>query len=104
MKLKYIVPILFLALLATACSSDDDENNTPPVINEVEGLTKIQDIVNNNHTIELYSESGHFYTGYNQVSLRIKDHTTNTFSKMLQSAGCQSCKCQPCNMPVLILL
>lgn len=80
MKLKYILPILFLALLSTACSSDDDNNNsTPPVINEVEGLTKIQDIVNNNHTIELYSKSGHFYTGYNNISLRIKDNTTDTF-------------------------
>ena len=37
MNLKYILPILFIALLFTACSSDDDENNTPPVINEVEG-------------------------------------------------------------------
>ncbi|PWK17231.1 hypothetical protein [Xanthomarina spongicola] len=79
MKLKYILPILFIALMSTACSSDDDNNDTPPVINEVEGLTKIQDIINNNHTIELWSKSGDFYTGYNDVSIRIKDNTNNTF-------------------------
>ena len=79
MKLKYILPILFIALMSTACSSDDDNNDTPPVINEVEGLTKIQDIINNNHTIELWSKSGDFYTGYNDVSIRIKDNTNNIF-------------------------
>ncbi|TYA55929.1 hypothetical protein [Formosa maritima] len=79
MKLKYILPILFIAILSTACSSDDDNNDNPPVINEVEGLTKIQDITNNTHTIELYSESGYFYTGYNEISIRIKDNTNNTF-------------------------
>lgn len=79
MKLIYILPILFIALLSTACSSDDDNNDTPPVINEVEGLTKIQDITNNTHTIELYSKSGYFYTGYNDISIRIKDNTNNMF-------------------------
>lgn len=79
MKLKYILPILFIALLSTACTSDDDNNDTPPTVNEVEGLTKIQDIVNNNHTIELYSKSGYFNTGYNEISLRIKENTNNTF-------------------------
>ncbi len=80
MKLKYILPILFIALLSTACSSDDDNNiDTPPTVNEVEGLIKIQDIENNNHTIELYSKSGYFNTGYNEISLRIKENTNNTF-------------------------
>ena len=78
MKLKYILPILFIAILSTACSSDDDNNN-PPSINEVEGLTKIQDLTNNTHTIEVYSESGYFETGYNDISIRIKDNETNTF-------------------------
>ncbi|MCX7547280.1 hypothetical protein OS188_04860 [Xanthomarina sp. F1114] len=79
MKLKYILPILFIALFSTACSSDDDNNDQPPVINEVEGLTKIQDFTNNNHTIELWSETGHFKTGYNDISVRIKDNTSNSF-------------------------
>ncbi|MFL0353646.1 hypothetical protein [Xanthomarina sp. GH4-25] len=79
MKLKYIVLILFMALFTTACSTDDDTNDSPQEISEVEGLTKIKEIINNSHTIELYSESGYFITGYNEVSLRIKDHTNDTY-------------------------
>ncbi|GGG58847.1 hypothetical protein [Bizionia arctica] len=79
MKLKYILPVLFIALLSTACSSDDDNNDTVPEINEVDGLTMVQEIENSNHTIELYNNSGYFYTGYNDVSIRIKDNTTDTF-------------------------
>jgi hypothetical protein len=81
MKLKYILPILFIAILSTACSSDDDDNDVPPVTNEVEGLTKIQDLTNSTHTIELYNKTGMFYTGYNTVSVRIKDNTTNDYSE-----------------------
>lgn len=81
MKLKYILPVLFIALFSAACSSDDDNNDTPPETSEVDGLTKIQDITNNNHTIELWSKSGRFYTGYNDVSIRIKDNATNIFFK-----------------------
>lgn len=77
MKLKYIFPILFIALFTTACSTDDDES--PETINETEGLIKIQDIVNDDHTIELYSENGVFKTGYNKVSIRIKNNSDKTF-------------------------
>ncbi|WP_412987801.1 hypothetical protein [Pontimicrobium sp. IMCC45349] len=78
MKLKYILPILFIALFTTACSSDDDNNNNTQ-INEVEGLTKIQDIVNSNHTIELFNKTGIFYTGYNHVTFRIKNTDDDTY-------------------------
>ncbi|MEC3905885.1 hypothetical protein VOI54_02525 [Tamlana sp. 2201CG12-4] len=76
MKLKYILPVLFMALLTIACSTDNDD--TPP-INDIEGLVKIQDITNNNHSIELYNETGVFTTGYNKVTLRIKNNSDNTY-------------------------
>jgi hypothetical protein len=74
MKLKYILPILFISLFNIACSSDDDT----PVINEIEDLLKVKDITNDTHTIEVFTKSGMFNTGYNHVSIRIKDNT-NTF-------------------------
>ena len=77
MKLKYIFYLLFIALFASACSTDDDE--TPQTINEIEGLIKIQDIVNTNQTIELYSKTGTFQTGYNDVSLRIKNNSDQSY-------------------------
>tara|TARA_R110002049_G_scaffold307773_2_gene509425 strand:- start:11721 stop:12566 length:846 start_codon:yes stop_codon:yes gene_type:complete len=76
MKLIYIVPILSLAFFATSCSTDNDDD---AVVNEVAGLVKIQDIANSNHTIELFNQSGVFHTGYNAISIRIKDNVTNAY-------------------------
>ncbi len=76
MKLKYIVPILFIGLFTLACSTDDD--NTP-VINEIENLVKIQEIKNSSHTIELYNKTGTFNTGYNNITIRIKDNIDNSY-------------------------
>lgn len=80
MKLKYIIPVLFISLF-TSCSSDDDNDIAP--VNEVENLVKVKDITNDTHTIELYTQNGKFYTGYNDVSIRIKD---NTDKKYIESA------------------
>jgi len=74
MKLKYIIPLIGIALF-TACSTDNDD--TP--INEIENLIKVQDFVSTNHTIELFSETGLLNTGYNTVSLRIKDNTNDHY-------------------------
>lgn len=77
MNIKYIIPILFVSLFFTACS--DDDNDISSEINEVEGLLKIQDISNDTHTIELFSKSGVFTTGYNAISMRLKDDATNNY-------------------------
>ncbi|WP_417199426.1 hypothetical protein [Bizionia sp.] len=78
MKLKYILPVLFIALFTTACSEDDTNFDTP-IVNEMEGLNKVQELTNSTHTIELFNTSGRFYTGYNAISVRIKDNTTNDY-------------------------
>lgn len=78
MKLKYILPVLFIALFTTACSEDDTNFDTP-IVNEVEGLNKVQELTNSTHTIELFNTSGRFYTGYNAIRVRIKDNTTNDY-------------------------
>lgn len=76
MKLKYIIPILCITLFTMSCSNDDDTNAT---INEVEGLSKIQELTNATHTLELFNKSGKFKTGYNAISIRVKDNTTQDF-------------------------
>ncbi len=75
-KLKYILPILLLIVLFASCDSDDDD---PVVIDETEGLIKVKDFTNDTHTIEVYTKSGEFYSGYNDISLRIKDNTSNNY-------------------------
>lgn len=76
MKLQYIYPIILLVLFSVACSEDDAEYFP---INELEGLTKIQELSNDSHVVELYSKSGTLSTGYNVVSLRIKNLSNNTY-------------------------
>ena len=74
---KYL-SILLLAFIHFSCSSDHDakpENSA----DETSGLLKIQEVSNDNHTIELYSETGKLTQGYNSVFLRIKDKTTSKY-------------------------
>jgi hypothetical protein len=76
MKLKYILPLVLIALIFS-CSTDDNDDTTPE--NEVANLFLIREISNGDQTIELFNKTGMFKTGYNAISLRIKDNTTNTY-------------------------
>lgn len=76
MKLKYILQLVLMALIFS-CSTDDNDDTTP--VSEVEDLLLIQEIANGDQTLELFSEKGMFETGYNAISIRIKDNTTNSY-------------------------
>ncbi|WP_336068085.1 MULTISPECIES: hypothetical protein [Mesoflavibacter] len=76
MKLKYLLPIVCFTLFFS-CSTDDNDDTM--LINEVENLQLIKTIENGDQSIELYNEKGMFETGYNMISLRIKDNNTNTY-------------------------
>lgn len=76
-QIKNIVAILFMALALTSCSDNDDL----VAINELDGLTKFQEMTNTTHTIELYSKAGTLVQGYNEIKLRIKDNATNQYVK-----------------------
>lgn len=69
-----VIAIAFFGLL-TSCSSDDDT----PITNEIENLVKIQDLSNNEHTIELYSKTGVLEQGYNAISIRIKNNNSGEY-------------------------
>jgi hypothetical protein len=74
MKL-YKIFFLFALALVTSCSSDDD--STP--VNELDGLLKVKEFINDTHVVELYTTSGITQQGYNDITLRIKDKTTNNY-------------------------
>ncbi|HJS00540.1 MAG TPA: hypothetical protein VJ780_06365 [Flavobacterium sp.] len=76
-QLKNIVAALFMALTLTSCSDNDDS----VAVNELDGLTKFQEMTNTTHTIELYSKAGTLVQGYNEIKLRIKDNATNQYVK-----------------------
>ncbi len=71
--LKYFA--LFLSVIFMACSTDDD--NAPT--NELDGLALVKIISNETHEIELFTNSGQFVQGYNDVSMRIKDLATGNY-------------------------
>ena len=53
-------------------------------MNELEGLTKIRELSNSTHTIELYSKKGELTVGFNEIKLRILDNTSDIFVKNAQ--------------------
>lgn len=72
LKMKTLKYALLLATaLFMSCSNDD--NNTPTPANETDGLTLVQTITNDNHTIYLYTESGEFTQGYNEIYIQLKE-------------------------------
>lgn len=75
MKFKYILPLIFITLFTVSCSTDNDDNT----VNELDNLIKVQDLTNDTHTIEIYTKTGVFYTGYNAISIRISDNETNSY-------------------------
>ena len=76
MKFIYILPIILITLF-TSCDSDDNETIVP--VPETESLLKVQELSNTNHTVEVYTKSGAFYTGYNDVSIKIKNNVDDTY-------------------------
>jgi hypothetical protein len=66
---------LFTLALLTSCSSEDD--STP--VNELDGLVKVKDFTNETNVVELYTTSGTTQQGYNDITLRIKDKTSNSY-------------------------
>ena len=76
-SIKYIVALFVMAFTFVSCSDNDD--STP--VNELAGITKIQEITNDTHTIELYSNKAALEQGYNDISLRIKNNATNEYVK-----------------------
>ncbi|CAM3653123.1 hypothetical protein FLGE108171_08405 [Flavobacterium gelidilacus] len=77
-----ILKYTFLFLLGTmlSCSSDDD-TTIEQIVTELDGLNKVQEIANDTHVIELYSSTGTLEQGFNGISLRIKNKTTNEYEK-----------------------
>ncbi|WP_139855322.1 hypothetical protein [Aequorivita sinensis] len=75
--LKYIFAFLLISISVISCSDDDD--STSIEVNPVEGLSKIYEISAANHVVEIYSEKQNLEIGYNEISIRIKDLTTDKY-------------------------
>lgn len=54
--------------------------NTEVIPDETSGLLKVQEIDNDTNVVEIYTSSGKFSVGYNEVFLRIKNKTSGEYS------------------------
>jgi hypothetical protein len=75
MKFLRIVSLVLVTIMAS-CT-----NNDVPAVDELEGLTQFKEISNTTHTIELYKHMGGLEQGFNEISLKIKDKSTNQYIK-----------------------
>lgn len=76
MKYLRLLSLVILTIFAS-CTS----NNPIPAVDESAGLLKFKEISNTTHTIELYTHVGFLQQGYNEITLRIKDKSTNEYIK-----------------------
>ncbi len=75
MKFLYIIPVLISSLFIS-CDTDDDAVFS---INETENLQKAQEFITDEHTLELYTSSGNFYTGHNNITIRVKNNSDESY-------------------------
>ncbi len=75
--IKNVVAIIALGIVFVSCSSNDVST---PVPDELAGITKFKEVLNDTHTIELYSHMT-VEQGYNEIKIRIKDNATNNYVK-----------------------
>ncbi|MEE9364074.1 MAG: hypothetical protein V3U92_15855 [Cellulophaga sp.] len=72
--LKYLLP-LALTLLIISCSKEKDSVQ----LDETSELTKVQVLINDTHSIEVFTKDGKLIQGYNAIALRIKDEISGKY-------------------------
>lgn len=79
--MKKTLTIFNSLLLASICLfSSCSKENKPSATDELSGLQKVTSIAANNHIIDVYTASGSFTTGYNEVFLQIKNSNGTAIS------------------------
>lgn len=74
--LKYIFAIIIISASFISCSDDDEDFKEP---NPVEGLSKIFEFSQVDHTVEIYSAKPALEVGYNEFSIRILDKASGKY-------------------------
>ena len=82
--LKYIFAIAILSISFVSCSSDKDDD--PIIPNPVEGLNKIYEFTEADHSVEIYTEKTSLEVGYNEISIRIKDKASDKYITNAEAA------------------
>lgn len=74
---KNIFALLFVTASFLSCSDSNDDDFIED--NPVAGLYKIYEFSETDHSVEVYSEKQNLEVGYNELSLRIRDKSDNSY-------------------------
>lgn len=80
---KYFFAAIVFSAMTMACSDKDDDIYEP---NPVEGLLKVHEFSEVDHTVEIYCEKPSLQVGYNQLYLRIYDKSAKEYVSGAQPA------------------
>lgn len=75
MKKIFFVALAIFSLQFISCKKE----NTI-IANDIEGLLKVQEISNDTNTLEIYTKSGKFIVGHNEVFMRVKSIASGAFA------------------------
>lgn len=76
MKRIIFMAIAMFSILSYSCK----EETTPAPEDETAGLIKVQEISNDSNVVELYTRTGAFMLGYNDVYMRVRNIAANTYA------------------------
>lgn len=76
--IKYIFALLFLSMGMVSCS-DSTDDPMPVSDNPLEAFNLTSSFEANGHVLELYSDQDGYFLGYNEVFVRIKDLSTESY-------------------------
>ncbi|MDT7827467.1 hypothetical protein RQM65_02165 [Pricia sp. S334] len=78
-NIKFLFATLAVTAFLTSCSNNDD--NSPLLVGEnpMADYNMLTSIEANSHAIEVYSEKDGFTIGYNELFVRIKDASTDSY-------------------------
>lgn len=76
-NINYIF-LMLISLSFFACT-DSNEDGPDDLNKEIEDLIKVKQISNENHLVEIYNTTGKFYQGYNELTIRITDKSTEDY-------------------------
>lgn len=68
-----------MALAITGMTIASCKKSNDMIVSDTQGLLKTQEMSDGNYTVEIYTATGTFQLGYNNIYLRLKENSTGAF-------------------------
>jgi len=78
---KYLFTFALFAFICILFTTSCSDNDSSAPVNELSGLTKIQEISDDDYTFLFYTKSGSLAIGYNEIYLQVKNKSTGELEK-----------------------